>query len=78
MYSVRHKQPISIVIEAVWPIGGRRVGSVMEAPPHHSGIGCSVGVSVKPPARRRILAGFSIFRQSCLGLDPQEGGLPSG
>ena len=48
----------------------------MEAPPHHSGIGCSVGMSVKPPARRHILAGFFFLRYGPLGLDPQVGGCP--
>ena len=48
----------------------------MEAPPHHSGIGCSVGMSVKPPALRRILARFFVLRYDPLGLDPQVGGCP--
>ena len=78
LYPLKHKRPIGIVTEAVWPVGGRRVGSTMEAPPRCSRIGCSVGVSVKPPARRRILAGFFVLRYGLLGLDPQVGGLSSG
>ena len=63
LYPIRHKRPIRVVTEAVWPIGAGSVRSAMEAPPHRSRIGCAGGLSVKkPPARRRILSvSFACF-----------------
>ena len=64
LYPVRHKRPIGVATEAVWPIGAGRVRSAMEAPPHRSGIGCSGGVSVKKPQVRRCISAvfFACFQ----------------
>ena len=62
LYPVRHERPIGLATEAVWPIGARRVWSAMEAPPHHSGIGCFEGVSVKkPPAHAHLGCFLCLF-----------------
>ena len=79
LYPVSHKRSIGIATEAAWPIGARMVRSVMEAPPHRSGIGCS-GACLSRSLQR---AGASwpfpllVFRQDLLGRDPQVGGLSS-
>ena len=74
LYPVSHKRSIGFVTEAVWPIGAGMVRSVMEAPPHRSGIGCSGGVSVKKLHCTGILAVFF----ACFQARPLRPGSSSG